>query len=210
MIGNESKIRFSERLNAILDEHNFPPKNMGRISWLANMFSTTHKGAGNWVNGRAIPSRKTLKIMCEKFNVNEEWLQFGDKAGAKSKIINVPMLTKSEILNYVKQQQLNFPNFVEVQDNNSSRTFAVDLTKGEFELDFLITQRGMMIFDPDRPAADKMFALVNIDDQLSIKRLIEFDKERFAVISDNTDSKNELHTLNLPDQLVAIMTEIKF
>ena len=210
MIGDDKKLQFSNRLNAVLDDHQFPPKNMGRISWLAKMFSTTHKGAGNWVNGKAIPSRKTLKIMSEKFNINEEWLQFGEKAGPKSKIINVPVLAKSEILNYVKQHNVDFPQYIEVQDNNGDNTFAVDLARNEFQLDFVITQKGTMIFDPDKAATDKLFALVSINDELYVKRLIQFDKARFAVTADGTDTDNELYTLSLPDELIAVLTEVKF
>ncbi len=210
MIGDDKKIQFSDRLNSVLDDHQFPPKNMGRISWLAKMFSTTHKGAGNWVNGKAIPSRKTLKVMSDKFNVSEEWLQFGEKAGPKSKIISVPILAKSEILHYVTQHHVDFPVYLEVQDTNSNHAFAVDLGRGEFELAFVITQKGQMVFDPDKAPADKLFALVSIAQDLFVKRLIEFDKGRYAVQIEHPQNGTELHPLSLPNDILAIMTEVKF
>lgn len=68
---------FSERLNYVLDQEGFPPKNRGRIQLLAELFDLSHRGASKWVNGESCPPAKKFADIAKKLNVNETWLKTG-------------------------------------------------------------------------------------------------------------------------------------
>ncbi|WP_133408184.1 helix-turn-helix transcriptional regulator [Parashewanella tropica] len=207
----DSKLQFSQRLNQLLDRHNFPPKNMGRITLLSELFEITHKGAGNWLNGKAIPSRKMLKSIGEHFGVSVDWLIFGHKhnESVSSGSIEIPVIRKSQINNFLEGKFTDFEQYLPVQESLSSKAFVIDSKEGDFELDFLISNSAKLVFDPEHSPFDKCFALININEELLIKLLMEYDKGNFAVKLQNEQMQDEIQMLK-DNQIVATLTEIRF
>lgn len=68
---------FSNRLNFVLDEEGFPPKNRGRIQLLADLVELSHRGASKWINGESCPPAKKFAEIAKKLKVNEAWLKTG-------------------------------------------------------------------------------------------------------------------------------------
>lgn len=68
---------FSDRLNLVLDQEGYPPKNRGRIQLLANLVDLSHRGASKWVNGESCPPAKKFPDLAKKLNVNAIWLRTG-------------------------------------------------------------------------------------------------------------------------------------
>jgi hypothetical protein len=210
MNNEDKKILFSERLNKILDQHNFPPKNMGRVSLLAEMFSMTQKGAGNWINAKSIPPSKKINEICEKLKVSKEWLVFGESELSISSIIKIPVLKKEDLMmgNYPNGNNLSsYSNLISVQDNNSHNSFAINLEDEEFEVDFILSNKAKLIFDPQKKPADKLFALVKEETTIRISRLIEYNKNNFAIKDDHSSN---IVPLDEQSKIIAMLTEIKF
>ncbi|MBE8167545.1 MAG: hypothetical protein HAW66_04160 [Shewanella sp.] len=210
MASTDSKLQFSQRLNTLLDRKNFPPKNMGRISLVAEIFEITHKGAGNWLNGKAIPARKTLKMMSDHFDVSEDWLIFGHSENSNTGNFDIPVVKKAQIASFLDGSLSEFERFLSVQDSKGSRSFVIDMQQDSFDVDFLITHCAKLIFDPDLPPVDKLFALIQSGEELLIKLLIEYEKGRFAITKPNKNQKTELLLLDHNTQMLALLTEIKF
>ncbi|MCL1079969.1 hypothetical protein D5R81_18465 [Parashewanella spongiae] len=208
----DTKVQFSQRLNQLLDRHNFPPKNMGRITLLSDLFEITHKGAGNWLNGKAIPSRKMLKVIGEHFGVSVDWLIFGHQPDESlpSGNIDIPVITKEQILPFLNSGISDFNQYISVQDRISSKAFVIDAKDSGFELDFLLSNSAKLVFDPDLPPQDKRFALIQVNDVLLIKQLLEYDKGNFAVKSVNKGGQSELKMLNKGNSILAVLIEIRF
>ncbi|MGB0893790.1 MAG: hypothetical protein ACPGUD_05230 [Parashewanella sp.] len=207
----DSKLQFSQRLNQLLDRHNFPPKNMGRITLLSELFEITHKGAGNWLNGKAIPSRKMLKTIGEHFGVSVDWLIFGNKhnESLSSGTIEIPVIKKSQISGFLAGKFIDFEQFLPVQETLSSRAFVIDAKEEDFELDFLISNSAKLVFDPEHSPFDKCFALLRVNEEFLIKLLMEYDKGNFAIKLQNEQKQYELQILK-SSQIVATLTEIRF
>ncbi|RXJ70669.1 hypothetical protein CS022_22655 [Veronia nyctiphanis] len=74
----EERIAFSTRLNAILDTRGFAPKQRGRQTKLAEKFNLTQKGVRRWLEGESIPRIDSLRTLSEEFDVNIEWLHYGN------------------------------------------------------------------------------------------------------------------------------------
>lgn len=188
MQNEEKKKIFSERLNKALDQRNFPPKNLGRVSLLAEMFSMTHKGAGNWVNAKSIPPAKKLDEICEKLDISKEWLVFGEDGISTLRMIKIPVIKIEDIINDNLpngSDTSSYLNFISVEDSNSKMSFSIDLQDNEFEIDFILSNKAKLIFDPKKKIEDKLFALIKKDKQITISRLIEYDKNKFAIKIDS-------------------------
>lgn len=71
------KTGFIQRLNKALDKESVPPKNKGRITYLADMMGLSHRGAGKWLDGETTPPTKKYTILAEKLHVDPEWLRTG-------------------------------------------------------------------------------------------------------------------------------------
>ena len=211
MRSKEKKKLFSERLNKVLDQHNFPPKNMGRVSLLAEMFSMTHKGAGNWINAESMPPAKKIDAICEKFNISKEWLVFGKEGFSLPTLIQIPIITLKDIIsgNLPSNGDLStYSKLITVQDSNSQNSFAIDLQDDEFEVDFLLSNKAKLIFDPKKKPADKLFALIKSKKDLYITRLIEYEKDHFATKHDSSSCFTPLN--NKESEIMATLSEIKF
>ncbi|MBM7071961.1 hypothetical protein JQC92_07905 [Shewanella sp. 202IG2-18] len=208
----DSKLKFSQRLNQLLDRHNFPPKNMGRITLLSELFEITHKGAGNWLNGKAIPSRKMLNTIGEHFNVSVDWLIFGHQPddALPSGNIDIPVISKKQILPFLEGKTADFNQYLSVQDRVSASAFVIDAKEGGFELDFLLSNSAKLVFEPELKPEDKRFALIQIDDALYIKQLLEYDKGNFAVKLENSEGSSELKILSKSNSILAVLIEIRF
>lgn len=73
---------FSERLNALLDNAGFYPKNKGRQIQLAKIVDVTDKAAWKWLNGEAMPRTPTLAKILEEFPnqpTTVEWMITGNE-----------------------------------------------------------------------------------------------------------------------------------
>ena len=146
----DSKLQFSQRLNQLLDQHNFPPKNMGRITLLSELFEITHKGAGNWLNGKAIPSRRMLKTIGEHFGVSVEWLIFGHQpdGALTAGNIDIPVISKDQILSFLEGKISDFNQYISVQDRIGAKAFVIDANSSGFELDFLLSNSAKLVLRP--------------------------------------------------------------
>ncbi|RLV59170.1 XRE family transcriptional regulator [Parashewanella curva] len=206
----DSRVQFSQRLNQILDRHNYPPKNMGRIAMLAELFGITQKGAGNWLNGKAMPSRKMLKQISEHFKISQEWLILGKSDQEAAGQQKIPVLCQSKIHDYLEGKLTQFDKLINVKDNISSEAFAIDLRDNEFFVDFLISNNAILIFDPQMRPTDKLFAMIQTDNGLVIKNLIEFEKGQLAYTERNQQQRPELNMIDDKHVILAPLKEILF
>ncbi len=92
---------FSERLNHLLDEANYPPLDYGRARYLAEKFAVSKSGARKWIREDVPPRPATLRSLVETLyeqthmtllrNTSKAiaWLQYGDevKSSGADKII---------------------------------------------------------------------------------------------------------------------------
>ena len=212
MLTHCHKKNFSQRLNLVLDKHNYPPKNSGRMSLLSEKLGTTHKAAANWINGVSIPSRKKIKLLSEMFNVTEDWLLFGEKDTTSSGLRKIPVLNLVDVPSYLDGtlSKSRMDSFIDVHDSNGCRSFAIDMKHDQINFDFLLTKEAKLVFDPDRAPSDKLFALLQLENEVFLTRLIEFEKSQFAF--------NAKLQLNMPDiqaikdnsTILTVLSEIKF
>ena len=213
MLTHFDKKSFSQRLNLVLDRHNYPPKNSGRMSLLAEKFGITHKAAANWINGVSLPSRKKVKRLSELFDVTEDWLLFGEKYTSNSGLIKIPVLSRENVKPFLdgKMAETDIENWTEVQDSNSFHSFAIEVSNEEIEFNFLLSKDTKLVFDPNKKPRDKLFALILHQSRLLLTRLIEFEKGQFAVkFDDQHNTTSDLVSIDAENTVVAVLSEIKF
>jgi transcriptional regulator with XRE-family HTH domain len=69
--------KIGDRLNAVLDDHGYPPKFHGRHEQLAHDLGVTPKTAANWLNGDKYPTQERVIAICHQFNLSHDWLMTG-------------------------------------------------------------------------------------------------------------------------------------
>ena len=74
---NPEKHAFSLRFNELCDEAGIPPKGKNRQSIVGDLFGISQKGARKWLEGESIPAYEKLLEICDKWDVNIEWLYRG-------------------------------------------------------------------------------------------------------------------------------------
>ncbi|MBM7073000.1 helix-turn-helix transcriptional regulator [Shewanella sp. 202IG2-18] len=212
MLTNCNKTSFSQRLNLVLDKHNYPPKNCGRMSLLAEKFEITHKAAANWLNGVSLPSRKKIKLLSEMFDVTEDWLLFGEKDTTSSGLRKIPVLNFLDVPTYLNDSlsQSRIESFIEVHDSNGCRSFAIDMKHGQINFDFLLTKEAKLVFDPDRAPSDKLFALLQLKSEVFLTRLIEFEKSQFAFNAELQLNTPNIQAIKDNNTILSVLSEIKF
>lgn len=134
MVTIDEKQAFSDRLNAILDMADIPPKGQGRERVLAKYFGVTEKGARKWIAGDGFPRYKNLVAIVAKFKdtgVTVEWLLTDNPAYAPDLIrkqmgisepsesySNTAWLDDLELWNTItplRDDDVELPVFIEVE-----------------------------------------------------------------------------------------------
>lgn len=87
MVSYDRYKEFSQRLNAVLDFINFPPKGKNRQKILGDLFHVGQKGARKWLESEAMPKQTRHPEFIEKLNkqgadITGEWLFYGDQSKA--------------------------------------------------------------------------------------------------------------------------------
>jgi len=74
---NQEVIKFSERLNAALDDAGVPQKGMGRQSSLVRMLGISHRVAKKWLDGSEFPPTSKMVKLSTLLDVRSNWLFSG-------------------------------------------------------------------------------------------------------------------------------------
>ncbi|MCK4743652.1 MAG: hypothetical protein KAT25_07510 [Sulfuriflexus sp.] len=74
---NQEVIKFSERLNAALDDAGVPKKGMGRQSSLVRMLGISHRVAKKWLDGSEFPPTSKMVKLSTLLDVRSNWLFSG-------------------------------------------------------------------------------------------------------------------------------------
>jgi len=74
---NREAQKFSERLNAALDDAGVPQKGMGRQSSLVRMLGVSHRVAKKWLEGAEFPPTSKMVKLSTLLNVRSNWLFSG-------------------------------------------------------------------------------------------------------------------------------------
>lgn len=74
---DEAKIRFSRRLNELLEERDVPTR--GRRQWLARSFNNqfSAEAARKWLEAESIPDQAHLAMLCTSFGWSVDYLMTG-------------------------------------------------------------------------------------------------------------------------------------
>jgi len=72
---------FAYRLNKSCDLNDIPPKNKGRISYIAKLMSVSERSVSGWLESNPdknyLPAKNKRAILAEKLNVSLEYLEYG-------------------------------------------------------------------------------------------------------------------------------------
>jgi len=74
---NQEVVKFSERLNAALDDAGVPQKGMGRQSSLVRMLGISHRVAKKWLDGSEFPPTSKMVKLSTLLDVRSNWLFSG-------------------------------------------------------------------------------------------------------------------------------------
>ena len=74
---NQEAQKFSERLNAALDDAGVPQKGMGRQSSLVRMLGVSHRVAKKWLEGSEFPPTSKMVKLSTLLDVRSNWLFSG-------------------------------------------------------------------------------------------------------------------------------------
>jgi hypothetical protein len=74
---SEAKAAFARRLNAAFDRLEIPPKQRGRFTALARLFSVSPVAARDWCEGNSYPSVDKLLLIMDTVRCGADWLLFG-------------------------------------------------------------------------------------------------------------------------------------
>ena len=74
---NQEVVKFSERLNAALDDAGVPKKGMGRQSSLVRMLGISHRVAKKWLDGSEFPPTSKMVKLSTLLDVRSNWLFSG-------------------------------------------------------------------------------------------------------------------------------------
>ena len=74
---NQEVIKFSDRLNAALDDAGVPQKGMGRQSTLVRMLGISHRVAKKWLDGSEFPPTSKMVKLSTLLDVRSNWLFSG-------------------------------------------------------------------------------------------------------------------------------------
>ena len=74
---SEGKTGFARRLNAAFDGLDIPPKQRGRYTALARLFSVSPVAARDWCEGNSYPSVDKLLLIVDTVRCGADWLLFG-------------------------------------------------------------------------------------------------------------------------------------
>lgn len=78
MSSERERMEFAKRLNRLLDEAAFPPKNKGRQVDLAKLLGVSQNAAHKWLDGQSIPRQATLQQIAGSFGCSSQWLRYGE------------------------------------------------------------------------------------------------------------------------------------
>lgn len=74
---NQEAVKFSDRLNAALDDAGVPKKGMGRQSSLVRMLGISHRVAKKWLDGSEFPPTSKMVKLSTLLDVRSNWLFSG-------------------------------------------------------------------------------------------------------------------------------------
>lgn len=146
---NNKRLKFSKRLNLILDAADVPIKGKGRQEYISKQFGISNKGAWKWLNGDAIPQMTRLILIVEKYKktgVSVEWLLSGSKEllphcfldESHEKFISnyliLHLLNWSELSTFLenKNKKLGEYKTMPTNENCSINAFMVMMNNNEF------------------------------------------------------------------------------
>lgn len=157
---------FNDRLNELLDNEGFPPKNKGRIQLLAEMIGLTHRGASKWINGEACPPQKKIVSLASKFKANPDWLMSGngdmylpdsDSGNEKQNIVahKIPVFNLEDVLDSNSQPL----KYIICDTQTHASSFATFINTEAMSPRF--PNGTTIVIDPKRLPVDGDFVLVN-------------------------------------------------
>lgn len=71
------RIMFSQRLNILLDMHNYPECPRQRRKQLAKVINVSYRRARQYLNGQVMPHSDKISRISDDFNVEYQWLSEG-------------------------------------------------------------------------------------------------------------------------------------
>ena len=74
---DEEAVKFSERLNELLDARGFEQKGMGRQVALAKKYDLSQASTRKWLEGMGFPKTSQMAKIARDFLCNFEWLALG-------------------------------------------------------------------------------------------------------------------------------------
>lgn len=74
---NTEKMKFSKRLNEVLDEVGFPQAGHGRQTALGNLLDVRPELVGQWLKGESYPKTSKLVKLAQTVGIRSNWLLSG-------------------------------------------------------------------------------------------------------------------------------------
>ncbi|MEY8205430.1 MAG: helix-turn-helix transcriptional regulator [Bermanella sp.] len=134
---NDLLIAFSRRLNKLLDNIDYPPKNQGRQGAMAKDFGVSQKGARKWLEAESFPKPSRMMEMAEKYNVSYEWLSTGqgDATSKKPATLDVPVLSAEQVRDFLTLKTLpkEYKTIPELQPGTAHVAFGWAEESQQFE-----------------------------------------------------------------------------
>lgn len=159
-----TKTTFSERLNFILDQEGFPPKNRGRIQLIAEIFGLTHRGASKWINGETCPPLKKYALIADKFKIDEQWLRTGSgNPNLATNTTDQALMAKQHLVKVYHTDTFLNPNKAPIKEIYCDCKHQGNLIAIELETEAMsprFPNHSIIIFDDQKTYQDGDFVLV--------------------------------------------------
>ncbi len=189
----KDKKQFAERFNSLLDELEIPPKHSGRIQYVAELFGLTHRGAGKWVNGLALPPKKKRELVAKKLGINFEWLEFGrgemlipDAEPMSYKPSEIPILTMYQVSLYPESLDRSTLETVYVDLDISDNSFGVYMHDNSMMP--MLPKDTLLIVDPNvKPKNNEYVVIYLINEKIVVaRRILSADDNTYYIALDPT------------------------
>ena len=208
---NPHLLAFAARLNQALDHNGIPPKNHGRIQYVAEMFLLSHAGAGKWINGLVLPAKGRRRELAQRLGVNYDWLEFGKGEMLASKpssesggLSKLPILSYHEAVDFDKHVENFVGETLALDVNVGSRAFVVyaqgTAMSGRFP------EGSILVFDPDAPVQDGDYVLAKVNKlpDAIFRQYMLSDSGKFLYAQ---DPRYQTHKMAVGDKIIARMMQ---